>query len=109
MDGMGLGIAAGSGRHTGTSRLRVEDAALLCGAGQFIDDLAEPANLAHAGILRSSKPVSYTHLDVYKRQDLFAAGGARVAFGQKRHTPRRRPVSYTHLAVYKRQARVCLC
>ncbi|MBO6719428.1 MAG: molybdopterin-dependent oxidoreductase [Rhizobiaceae bacterium] len=53
---MDLGVAAGSGRHTGTSRLRVEDAALLCGSGKFIDDLAEPVNLAHAAILRSSEP-----------------------------------------------------
>jgi 2-furoyl-CoA dehydrogenase large subunit len=53
---MGLGIAAGSVRHTGTSRLRVEDAALLSGAGQFVDDLAEAGNLAHAAILRSSEP-----------------------------------------------------
>jgi 2-furoyl-CoA dehydrogenase large subunit len=53
---MGFGVAAETGKHTGASRLRVEDAALLCGAGQFIDDLAEPANLAHAAILRSSEP-----------------------------------------------------
>lgn len=53
---MGVGISAETGKHTGMSRLRVEDAALLCGAGQFIDDLAEPASLLHAAILRSSEP-----------------------------------------------------
>jgi 2-furoyl-CoA dehydrogenase large subunit len=42
-------------RHVGNSRLRVEDAALLVGAGRFVDDLAEPGNLLHAAILRSSE------------------------------------------------------
>lgn len=42
--------------YTGKSRLRVEDAALLSGGGQFMDDLAEPAGLLHAAILRSSEP-----------------------------------------------------
>jgi len=42
--------------YTGRSWPRVEDAALLCGAGRFIDDLAEPAGLLHAAILRSSEP-----------------------------------------------------
>ena len=62
----------------------------------------------------SSKPVSYTHLDVYKRQGLLPVT---VKFFQhRRHLGRveqhRRaelagtpvPVSYTHLDVYKRQA-----
>ncbi len=46
-------MAADSQNHTGQSRLRVEDAALLSGAGQFIDDLAEPPGTLHAAILRS--------------------------------------------------------
>lgn len=41
--------------HVGTSRERVEDAALLTGAGCFIDDLPEAGNLLHAAILRSSE------------------------------------------------------
>jgi 2-furoyl-CoA dehydrogenase large subunit len=41
--------------HVGTSRERVEDAALLTGAGFFIDDLPEAGNLLHAAILRSSE------------------------------------------------------
>ena len=64
------------------------------------------------------KPVSYTHLDVYKRQGLkkgiFLAGtstrspvlGLRPTRGLRwrvRKLPK--PVSYTHLDVYKRQAR----
>ena len=65
-------------------------------------------------------PVSYTHLDVYKRQDLgipdftsefqFSNGAFSVADSgftvdmaalDRRLTPQ--PVSYTHLDVYKRQ------
>ncbi len=57
----------------------------------------------------SSGPVSYTHLDVYKRQALHLALGL---FGEAVQVggelsdlavDRRRPVSYTHLDVYKRQ------
>ena len=62
-------------------------------------------------------PVSYTHLDVYKRQALATTisgtGGMLVLFyllrrrmrrlGLKRIVPD--PVSYTHLDVYKRQVR----
>ncbi|RVU76022.1 arginase family protein [Pantoea dispersa] len=41
-------------------------------------------------------PVSYTHLDVYKRQDIDCLDPA--------HAPGTgTPVSYTHLDVYKRQ------
>ena len=49
-------------------------------------------------------PVSYTHLDVYKRQDLRQRGqargrtGLRVGVkGQHLHAEGRGPVSYTHL------------
>lgn len=45
--------ADGHATHVGRSVPRVEDAALLTGAGRFIDDLAEPAGLLHAAILRS--------------------------------------------------------
>ena len=53
-------------------------------------------------------PVSYTHLDVYKRQAPALggrpaeplAGAEGAAFGGTE----RRAVSYTHLDVYKRQA-----
>ena len=59
--------------------------------------------------------VSYTHLDVYKRQALNAAkgGAARVTAADisaeaiamaKRNAE---PVSYTHLDVYKRQCGMC--
>ena len=58
-------------------------------------------------------PVSYTHLDVYKRQitlcehTIFRAGNMELhpvpAFHLKRDIIGRAPVSYTHLDVYKRQ------
>ena len=54
------------------------------------------------------KPVSYTHLDVYKRQlkDRPVKADAKFFLGklltnEKEETIR--PVSYTHLDVYKRQ------
>lgn len=53
---MAVEIGAEIVRYTGKSWPRVEDAPLLCGAGQFIDDLAEPAGLLHAAILRSPEP-----------------------------------------------------
>ena len=47
-----------------------------------------------AGVkMKQVRPVSYTHLDVYKRQ-----GHDTLAYGHYRI-----PVSYTHLDVYKRQ------
>ena len=65
-------------------------------------------------------PVSYTHLDVYKRQvvgvvyapylnELFTAtkgGGAFLQYASREPERLRvgqKPVSYTHLDVYKRQ------
>ena len=71
-----------------------------------------------------SSTVSYTHLDVYKRQDMFGdriaagAAGARLAVDDGAHDRNDRDrgslgfgrvggdpvsVSYTHLDVYKRQ------
>ena len=43
--------------------------------------------------LNHSTAVSYTHLDVYKRQALYGL----------KESPRAWSVSYTHLDVYKRQ------
>ena len=67
-----------------------------------------------------AQPVSYTHLDVYKRQKLdgTAKGGAVISIKAKLGLPVRfvgvgegmddlMPVSYTHLDVYKRQAAAC--
>ena len=60
-------------------------------------------------------PVSYTHLDVYKRQlvqvsvqpgDAFGFWGCRQCPTQRifaDHFPHAQAVSYTHLDVYKRQ------
>ena len=50
-----------------------------------------------AGLLAVVAPVSYTHLDVYKRQ------GQRSPLRASPSAPSARPVSYTHLDVYKRQ------
>ena len=54
-----------------------------------------------AGILGLAgfEPVSYTHLDVYKRQH----GGRLFYFYWRGITECNVPVSYTHLDVYKRQ------
>ena len=46
--------------------------------------------------LHQLEAVSYTHLDVYKRQDLQRAG---ITFSHQAFDA----VSYTHLDVYKRQ------
>ena len=59
----------------------------------------------------SSIAVSYTHLDVYKRQPLRPRGGRHgnallldlLRTGRACGTTRLPPVSYTHLDVYKRQ------
>ena len=49
-------------------------------------------------------PVSYTHLDVYKRQLMACAGAiARRAWAAGAPIARAGTVSYTHLDVYKRQ------
>ena len=55
---------------------------------------------------RKPAPVSYTHLDVYKRQDVDGEDGVRMLLAliesaEEVHVP----VSYTHLDVYKRQVR----
>ena len=71
-------------------------------------------------IIPSCKPVSYTHLDVYKRQVLLTHNAARSAVDRingftdtiKKNknykilasADTQGPVSYTHLDVYKRQA-----
>ena len=52
-------------------------------------------------------PVSYTHLDVYKRQieDLkYAADNLTITSTDKGRLTKAAAVSYTHLDVYKRQA-----
>ena len=50
---------------------------------------------------RTFIPVSYTHLDVYKRQNQIRS--KRVQFFIAEHRIFPVPVSYTHLDVYKRQ------
>ena len=72
--------------------------------------------------VKRHRPVSYTHLDVYKRQEndrllvpvraIFESLGAEVSWDEaeeqvtatKDSTTVQLPVSYTHLDVYKRQS-----
>ena len=65
---------------------------------------ADMVMLGDAGLHRFRvHPVSYTHLDVYKRQPFIRSN--RIACGTigTRNAPTGKPVSYTHLDVYKRQ------
>ena len=61
-------------------------------------------------LLLSTKPVSYTHLDVYKRQventkcHVIAASIAISRVSPSRISHTMITVSYTHLDVYKRQS-----
>ena len=77
----------------------------MCGIGGFVD--YERDARRGGPILHGMKPVSYTHLDVYKRQQqgraqpVWPRPDRRCQGGQAR--PCYRPVSYTHLDVYKRQ------
>ena len=85
----------------------------------FADAMAEVDRVAEdEGLKQSLRPVSYTHLDVYKRQSpscmtyslpslrtspfsLAAAMEPQATRSLKAMTSA--PVSYTHLDVYKRQ------
>ena len=62
--------------------------------GRHAGWLAAAAGLAGTGKDDAPHPVSYTHLDVYKRQAPRSAPHTLAQF---------EPVSYTHLDVYKRQ------
>ena len=73
-----------------------------------------PITLIELGHMKKTNPVSYTHLDVYKRQEHHRGSGedARLHQRDEGHGlcvfPDQRPgpygpVSYTHLDVYKRQ------
>ena len=81
-------------------------------AKQNLLRLVEPHDLVRFGLipeLVGRIPVSYTHLDVYKRQTEHAVyAPARRCGGGGRLHQLRRPVavSYTHLDVYQRQVRV---
>ena len=77
----------------------------------IIHDALLTSARTHKRLILGDKPVSYTHLDVYKRQ-LVMQVGQRVAanhglgqrFGLNQVKPVVvGPVSYTHLDVYKRQ------
>ena len=52
--------------------------------------------------IHTSTPVSYTHLDVYKRQ-VQVIGKKIVLYKEQFFCRSPEPVSYTHLDVYKRQ------
>ena len=53
-------------------------------------------------------PVSYTHLDVYKRQPLDGGAGCTRRFCKNTGPVSTMPVSDTHLDVYKRQDYITL-
>ena len=63
----------------------------------------------------SLAPVSYTHLDVYKRQGRGQYGHCKVKFepmdanGEELYKFESTAVSYTHLDVYKRQVLESVC
>ena len=72
-------------------------------------DTTSPVVLSDKQVGDQIYPVSYTHLDVYKRQDQMAAlPYCPLALSGKRRNCRlvyrNLPVSYTHLDVYKRQS-----
>ena len=52
-------------------------------------------SIINIGNSKGIRPVSYTHLDVYKRQEF--------TFSFTNEAEDIKPVSYTHLDVYKRQ------
>ena len=78
-----------------------------------VSELAVGASDALAiAVAQTLKPVSYTHLDVYKRQgirrmrfidEIHTLVGAGAAEGAIDAASILKPVSYTHLDVYKRQ------
>ena len=91
----------------------------ILGSGTSLGFQVLPESMAKMSIMT---PVSYTHLDVYKRQlagyavqltkdeglgTMLARGAGfvrRRCFGKKaRYLPAKKAVSYTHLDVYKRQ------
>ena len=63
------------------------------------DHLYNPATIH---LLQQSTPVSYTHLDVYKRQYIDYAMSVIIARALPDVRDGLKPVSYTHLDVYKR-------
>ena len=73
-------------------------------AGVSVPDPSAGAKRVCGPAIRST-PVSYTHLDVYKRQSLLYTSGAIAEPGSvdKGTTRTDTTVSYTHLDVYKRQ------
>ena len=78
--------------HTDTHIVRIDGAAIKLTRTEY-------------AILKLLMPVSYTHLDVYKRQGMSCNGLPRSGKGP---AAVRTAVSYTHLDVYKRQAFSCL-
>ena len=56
-----------------------------------------------SSLAQSSCAVSYTHLDVYKRQAQWVAESTSVKHPGREWVYDGMPVSYTHLDVYKRQ------
>ena len=75
---------------------------------EILVDEYQDSNLVQETLITSISPVSYTHLDVYKRQvEIFITHALDVvcAVTVDYKADPYRAVSYTHLDVYKRQPR----
>ena len=85
---------------------------MACPMPAFEDTALMTAILCSAPLHASAlPPVSYTHLDVYKRQPAHRKGYIPAgSFHSLKSSPVAAgiPVSYTHLDVYKRQAGILL-
>ena len=85
-DGTAIGESAGTGRiqsrenaDTGTS------AGGNAGTGAAAGNVEEPGNATQSGECRTIRAVSYTHLDVYKRQGRICLHGHRRGDAQRRN------------------------
>ena len=85
---------------------RLDDAEHREGHDEEVQDRLNKIAVGDLGLAQGEGPVSYTHLDVYKRQVLQHEEQAGEADGDA-HAGQLLvgviPVSYTHLDVYKRQ------
>ena len=104
------------GRHTGERESRVCEkrdawACLLYTSGGLQPAIRTGTVfrvLLHLAVLLPSvndhcSTVSYTHLDVYKRQTIYGMTIKQMQVTLRVNQAKRMPVSYTHLDVYKRQ------
>ena len=96
--------ASGSVVFSGDTALSPNLVKLARGADILVHEAIDPAWVDHIVGPKpwdARQPVSYTHLDVYKRQVQAKATMPKPSFS--RSSVRPASVSYTHLDVYKRQ------